>query len=49
MLRLHEDGVGYRDIARQLQRGAKSIDNALQRIRRKVVRPPGLERELEIA
>lgn len=48
VLRLHEDGVGYRDIARQLQRGAKSVDNALQRIRRKVA-DHLVERELEIA
>ena len=48
VLRLHVDGVGYRDIARQLQRGAKSVDNALQRIRRKVA-DHLVERELEIA
>ncbi|HEU4811939.1 MAG TPA: RNA polymerase sporulation sigma factor SigH [Nocardioides sp.] len=36
VLRLHIDGVGYREIAVTLQRGAKSIDNALQRIRHKL-------------
>ena len=36
VLRLHVDGVGYREIAVRLQRGAKSVDNALQRIRRKL-------------
>ncbi len=36
VLRLHADGVGYAEIAGRLQRGAKSVDNALQRIRRKV-------------
>ena len=36
VLRLHSDGVGYREIAGRLHRGAKSIDNALQRVRRKV-------------
>lgn len=36
VLRLHLDGVGYREIAVRLQRRAKSVDNALQRIRRKL-------------
>ena len=36
VLRLHVDGVGYREIAATLQRGAKSVDNALQRIRHKL-------------
>ena len=36
VLRLHVDGVGYREIAVRLQRRAKSVDNALQRIRRKL-------------
>ncbi|GAB3770095.1 RNA polymerase sporulation-specific sigma factor [Nocardioides ginsengisegetis] len=36
VLRLQLDGVGYRDIAGRLDRGAKTVDNALQRIRRKV-------------
>ena len=48
VLRLHVDGVGYRDIALRLQRGAKSVDNTLQRIRRKVSDHLA-ERELEIA
>ncbi len=48
VLRLHVDGVGYREIAQRLQRRAKSIDNALQRIRRKVAGHL-VERELEIA
>lgn len=48
VLRLHVDGVGYREIAQRLQRGARSIDNALQRVRRKVA-DHLVERELEIA
>ncbi|MGZ6751900.1 MAG: sigma-70 family RNA polymerase sigma factor [Nocardioides sp.] len=36
VLRLQLDGVGYRDIAGRLDRRAKTVDNALQRIRRKV-------------
>ena len=36
VLRLHSEGVSYREIAGRLHRGAKSIDNALQRIKRKV-------------
>jgi RNA polymerase sporulation-specific sigma factor len=36
VLRLHVAGVGYRDIAVRLRRHAKSVDNALQRIRRKL-------------
>ena len=35
VLRLHVAGVGCREIAERLRRGAKSIDNTLQRIRRK--------------
>ena len=48
VLRLHVDGVGYREIAQRLHRGARSIDNALQRVRRKVA-DHLVERELEIA
>jgi len=48
VLRLHVAGVGYREIAERLHRGAKSIDNTLQRIRRKVA-DHLVERELEIA
>ncbi len=36
VLRLHADGVGNREIAGRLHRGAKSVDNAVQRIRRKI-------------
>ena len=36
VLRMHVAGVGYREIAVRLQRHAKSVDNALQRIRRKL-------------
>lgn len=36
VLALHLDGRGYRDIARVLDRPAKAVDNALQRIRRKL-------------
>jgi RNA polymerase sporulation-specific sigma factor len=48
VLRLHADGVGYREIAGRLRRGAKSVDNALQRIRRKV-EDHVVARELEVA
>lgn len=36
VLRLHVDGSSYQEIARLLRRPAKSIDNALQRIKRKL-------------
>lgn len=36
VLRLHSDGVGYAEMSGRLHRGAKTIDNALQRVRRKV-------------
>ncbi len=36
VLALHLDGRGYREIARLLDRPAKAVDNALQRIRRKL-------------
>jgi RNA polymerase sporulation-specific sigma factor len=36
VLRLHLGGAGYRAIAGTLQRPAKTIDNALQRVRRKL-------------
>jgi RNA polymerase sporulation-specific sigma factor len=36
VLGLHVDGIGYRDIATRLHRGPKSIDNTLQRARRKL-------------
>lgn len=48
VLRLHVAGMGYREIARRLHRGARSVDNALQRVRRKVA-DHLVERELEIA
>jgi RNA polymerase sigma-H factor len=36
VLRLYLDGKSYQDIAETLQRHVKSIDNALQRIKRKI-------------
>jgi DNA-directed RNA polymerase specialized sigma24 family protein len=36
VLALHLDGRGYREIARLLDRPAKAVDNALQRVRRKL-------------
>ncbi len=36
VLRMHVDGKSYAEIAGQLQRQTKSIDNALQRIKRKL-------------
>jgi RNA polymerase sporulation-specific sigma factor len=36
VLRMHVDGKSYAEIADQLQRQTKSIDNALQRIKRKL-------------
>jgi RNA polymerase sporulation-specific sigma factor len=36
VLRMHVDGASYAEIADQLQRQTKSIDNALQRIKRKL-------------
>ena len=36
VLDLFLDGLSYRDIARRLQREEKSVDNAVQRIRRKL-------------
>jgi RNA polymerase sporulation-specific sigma factor len=38
VLGLHVEGVGYRDIATRLHRGPKSVDNTLQRARRKLTR-----------
>lgn len=36
VLGLHVDGIGYRDIAALLHRRPKSVDNTLQRVRRKL-------------
>ena len=36
VLRLYADGKSYQDIALLLEREVKSIDNALQRIKRKI-------------
>ncbi|HVL98048.1 MAG TPA: sigma factor-like helix-turn-helix DNA-binding protein, partial [Egibacteraceae bacterium] len=36
VLRLYVDGKSYQEIAERLQRHVKSIDNALQRIKRKL-------------
>ena len=36
VLKLYLDGLDYKEIAEALQKSPKSIDNALQRIRRKV-------------
>ncbi len=54
VLRLHVEGMSYQDIARRLQRRAKSVDNALQRIKRKLdahlhSREPGDRGAAEIA
>lgn len=38
VLRQHLEGTGYREIATAMCRHAKSVDNALQRIRRKIER-----------
>lgn len=38
ILRLYLNGLSYGEIARQMGRSAKSVDNAVQRIRRKVSR-----------
>ncbi len=39
VLSLYLTGVSYEDIAQRLQKSAKSVDNAVQRIRRKLARP----------
>lgn len=39
VLSLYLTGASYEDIAQRLQRSAKSVDNAVQRIRRKLARP----------
>ena len=36
VLRLYVEGKSYQEIAERLQRHVKSIDNALQRIKRKL-------------
>ena len=36
MLRLYVAGKSYQEVADTLERGVKSIDNALQRIKRKI-------------
>lgn len=36
VLRLHAEGKGYQEIARTLRRPVKAVDNALQRIKRKL-------------
>ena len=46
VLRLYVDGKSYQEIALLLQRHVKSVDNALQRIKRKL---EGHLREREIA
>ena len=42
MLDLYLDGFSYGEIAARLGKDAKSIDNAVQRIRRKLARNPNL-------
>ena len=42
VLELYLDGLSYREIAQQLGKGEKAIDNAVQRIRRKLARNPNL-------
>jgi RNA polymerase sporulation-specific sigma factor len=36
VLRLYMDGCSYQEIAERLDRHAKSVDNALQRVKRKI-------------
>ncbi len=38
ILRLYLEGFSYREIADRIQRSSKSVDNAVQRIRRKTAR-----------
>ena len=42
VLDLYLDGLSYREIADKLGKSAKSIDNAVQRIRHKLARNPNL-------
>ena len=42
VLELYLDGLSYREIAHQLGKDEKAIDNAVQRIRRKLARNPNL-------
>ena len=42
VLELYLDGLSYQDIAAKLGKEAKSVDNAVQRIRRKLARNPNL-------
>ena len=42
MLDLYLDGLSYREIADRLGKSTKSVDNAVQRIRRKLARNPNL-------
>ena len=43
VLSLYIDGCSYVQIAERLGRGAKSVDNALQRIKKKMARASGME------
>ena len=42
VLDLYLDGLSYQDIAAKLEKDAKSVDNAVQRIRHKLARDPNL-------
>ena len=42
VLERYLDGLSYREIAQELKKDEKSIDNAVQRIRRKLARNPNL-------
>lgn len=42
ILDLYLDGLSYREIAQRLDKDPKSVDNAVQRIRRKLARNPNL-------
>ena len=42
ILALYLQGLSYRDIGRQVSRPVKSVDNAVQRIRRKVAKAYGV-------
>ena len=49
VLRLHVDGRSYQEIAEELGRQSKAIDNALQRVRRKLEEEVGPARSRPVA
>ena len=44
VLAAYLSGESYRDIARELEASPKSVDNALQRIKKKLERPLGVNK-----